>query len=115
MFVFNDYKTSTKYNEVRVPVSKELNRVINKFLKLNPDRKYLLQQNRAEKPLARNALGKLIPVIFRDTGKNVTLNIIRHVYVSEKVDLEAVKQFQVIANSMMHSSGEQMSYNKGDA
>jgi len=113
VFVFNDYKTSAKYNEVRIPVSKELNRFINKFLKLNPDRKYLLQQNRAEKPLTRNALGKLIPVIFRDTGKNVTLNIIRHVYVSEKVDLEAVKQFQVIANSMMHSSGEQMSYNKG--
>jgi len=113
VFVFNDYKTSAKYNEIRIPVSKELNRFINKFLKLNPGRKYLLQQNRAEKPLTRNALGKLIPVIFRDTGKNVTLNIIRHVYVSEKVDLAAVKQFQAIANCMMHSSAIQMTYNKG--
>tara|TARA_R110002012_G_scaffold231944_5_gene404669 strand:+ start:307 stop:1185 length:879 start_codon:yes stop_codon:yes gene_type:complete len=112
-FVFNDFKTKNKYNQVIIKVSKELNRVINKFLKLNPDRKYLLQQTRSEKPLTRNALGKLIPFIFKDTGKNVTLNIIRHVFVSEQVDLAAVKKFQEIASSMMHSSAEQMSYNKG--
>ena len=113
-FVFNDYKTSNKYNQMIIKVSKELNRVINKFLKLNPERKYLLQQARSEKPLTRNALGKLIPIIFKDTGKNVTLNIIRHVYVSEQVDLAAVKKFQEIAKNMMHSSAEQTSYNKGD-
>jgi len=112
-FVFNDYKTSNTYNQVRIKVGKELNRVINKFLKLNPDRKYLLQQVRSEKPLTRNALGKLIPVIFKETGKNVTLNIIRHVYVSEKVDLDAVKKFTEIAKNMMHSNSEQASYNKG--
>ncbi len=74
---------------------------------------YLLQQMRNPKPLSRNSLGKLIPQIFSATGKNVTLNIIRHVYVSEKVDLEAVKQFQEIAKSMMHDSTTQMDYNKG--
>ena len=113
-FVFNDYKTSNKYNQMIIKVSKELNRVINKFLKLNPERKYLLQQSRSQKPLTRNALGKLIPIIFKETGKNVTLNIIRHVYVSEQVDLAAVKKFQEIAKNMMHSSAEQTSYNKGD-
>ena len=110
-FIFNDYKTSSKYNTVRVPVSKDLNRVINKFLKLNPDRKYLLQ-NKKGFALTRNQLGKLIPIVFKDTKKNVTLNIIRHVYVSEKVDLEAVKSFKEIASNMMHSSGTQQEYNK---
>jgi len=111
-FILNDYKTSNKYNEVRVPVSKELNSVINKFLKLNQiDRKYLLE-NKKGGPMSRNQLGKLIPEVFKPTGKNVTLNIIRHVFVSEKIDLEAVKQFQNIASCMLHSSGEQQNYAK---
>tara|TARA_R110000803_G_scaffold37362_2_gene80504 strand:- start:247 stop:1116 length:870 start_codon:yes stop_codon:yes gene_type:complete len=110
-FIFNDYKTSNKYNEVRVPVSKELNKYINKFLKLNPDRKYLIQNKNGE-PVTRNFLGKLLPIIFKDTNKKVTLNIIRHCYVSEKVDLEAVKTFKEIAAAMMHSSGMQQEYNK---
>jgi integrase len=112
-FIFHDFKTANKYKEVIVPVSKELNKVINKFLKMHPDRKYLLQQMRNPKPLSRNSLGKLIPQIFSATGKNVTLNIIRHVYVTEKVDLEAVKQFQEIAKNMHHSFAEQTAYNKG--
>tara|TARA_R110000822_G_scaffold37678_2_gene105325 strand:- start:388 stop:1257 length:870 start_codon:yes stop_codon:yes gene_type:complete len=110
-FIFNDYKTSSKYNTVRIPVSKELNRVINKFLKLNPDRNYLLQ-NKKGFALTRNQLGKLIPIIFKETGKNVTLNIIRHCYISEKVDLEAVKSFKELAKNMMHSASMQEDYNK---
>tara|TARA_R110000823_G_scaffold127639_2_gene255054 strand:- start:820 stop:1695 length:876 start_codon:yes stop_codon:yes gene_type:complete len=113
-FVFNDYKTSKKYNEVRIPVSKELNKVINNFLKLNPERKYLLQKIRTESPLSRNALGKLIPIIFSPTGKNVTLNIIRHVFISEQVDLEAVKKFKEISKNMLHSSNTQQEYAKKD-
>jgi len=113
-FILNDYKTSNKYDEVRVPVSKELNRVLNKFLKLNEiDRKYLLQ-NKQGGPMSRNQLGKLIPEVFKATGKNVTLNIIRHVFVSESIDLEAVKQFQNIAACMLHSSSEQQNYAKLD-
>ena len=110
-FIFNDYKTSNKYNEVRVPVSKELNKYINKFLKLNPNRKYLVENKNGE-PVSRNFLGKLLPIIFKDTGKKVTLNIIRHCYVSEQVDLTAVKTFKELAKNMMHSSGMQQEYNK---
>jgi hypothetical protein len=110
-FIFNDYKTSNKYNEVRVPVSKELNKYINKFLKLNPNRTYLIQNKNGE-AVTRNFLGKLLPNIFKDTGKKVTLNIIRHCYVSEQVDLEAVKTFKELAKNMMHSASMQQDYNK---
>ena len=110
-FIFNDYKTSNKYNEVRVPVSKELNKYINKFLKLNPNRTYLIQNKNGE-AVTRNFLGKLLPIIFKDTGKKVTLNIIRHCYVSEKVDLEAVKSFKELASNMMHSASQQEEYHK---
>ena len=38
-FVFNDYKSANKYNTIDNPrkVNKQLNTVINKFLKLNTD------------------------------------------------------------------------------
>ena len=37
-------------------------------------------------------LGKKLPIIFKDTGKHVTLNIIRHVYISENIDIEQSKK-----------------------
>lgn len=114
VFIFNDYKTSKKYGQTRIPVSKELNAVINKFLKLNAGRKYLLQQKRGQTALTRNQLGKLIPQVFKDTGKNITLNIIRHVFISENVDLEAVKKHKELAGQMMHSGALQEEYAKTD-
>tara|TARA_R110001632_G_scaffold59568_3_gene144757 strand:+ start:328 stop:1209 length:882 start_codon:yes stop_codon:yes gene_type:complete len=110
-FVFNDYKTSRHHGTVMLPVNKELNTVINKFLKLNPERKYLLQGKNGL-PLSRNNLGKMITKIFASTGKQVSLNIIRHVYVSEKVDIEKIKEQNEIAASMMHSSDTQLDYAK---
>lgn len=112
-FVFRDYKTANKYNEVRIPVSKELNTVLNKFLKAHPNRKYLLQKKNGE-PLSRNALGKMIPSIFSDTGKHITLNLIRHMFVSENIDIEKIKADKQLAESMMHSSEEQSNYAKTD-
>jgi len=110
-FLFNDYKTSRHHGTVSLPVNKELNTVINKFLKLNPERKYLLQGKNGL-PLSRNNLGKMITKIFASTGKQVSLNIIRHVYVSEKVDIEKIKEQNELAASMMHSSGTQLDYAK---
>ena len=110
-FIFNDFKTSRKYGTVAIPVNKELNKVINKFLKLNPDRKYLLQ-GKDGKPLSRNNLGKMITKIFASTGKQVSLNIIRHVYVSENVDVDAIKKSKEIAKNMMHGQDEQLQYAK---
>ena len=110
-FIFNDFKTSRKYGTVAIPVNKELNKVINKFLKLNPDRKYLLQ-GKDGKPLSRNNLGKMITKIFASTGKQVSLNIIRHVYVSENVDVGAIKKSKEIAKNMMHGQDEQLQYAK---
>ena len=110
-FVFNDYKSANKYNTIEIKVNKQLNTVINKFLKLNPNRKYLLQ-NKQGLPLTRNNLGKKLPVIFKDTGKHVTLNIIRHVYISENIDIQKCKETKDLAKCMMHSSDVQLNYAK---
>ena len=110
-FVFNDYKSANKYNTITIPVNKKLNTVINKFLKLNPGRKYLLQ-NKSGLPITRNNLGKKLPVIFKDTGKHVTLNIIRHVYISENIDIQKCKETKDLAKCMMHSQSVQLEYAK---
>lgn len=110
-FVFNDYKSANKYNTITIPVNKKLNTVINKFLKLNPDRKYLLE-NKSGLPITRNNLGKKLPVIFKDTGKHVTLNIIRHVYISENIDIPKCKENKDLAKCMMHGQGIQLEYAK---
>lgn len=110
-FIFNDYKSANKYNTITIPVNKQLNTVINKFLKLNPGRKYLLQ-NKAGMPITRNALGKKLPVIFKDTGKHVTLNIIRHVYISENINIEQTKKNKELAKTMMHGQSVQLEYAK---
>ena len=56
----------------------------------------------------------MIPVIFSDTGKHITLNLIRHMVVSESIDIQKIKADKELATSMMHSPGEQENYAKTD-
>jgi len=114
VFIFRDYKTAGKYSEVKIPVSKELNTVLNKFLKAHPDRTYLLEKKRTMEPLTRNSMGKMLPEVFEQSGKHVTLNLIRHMYVSENINLDRIKKEKELAKQMMHDSGTQQTYAKND-
>ncbi len=114
VFVFRDYKTAGKYSEVKIPVSKELNTVLNKFLKAHPDRTFLLEKKRTMEPLTRNSMGKMLPEVFEESGKHVTLNLIRHMYVSENINLDRIKKEQELAKNMHHSSAVQQTYAKKD-
>ena len=114
LFVFRDFKTANKYTEVKVSVSKKLNTVINKFLKDHPNREYLLEKKRTREPLTRNALGKIIPTVFESTGKQVSLNILRHVYISEAIDIDQIKAQQELAKNMLHDPETQQQYAKTD-
>jgi len=83
-------------------------------LKDHPDRKYLLEKKRTREPLTRNALGKIIPTVFESTGKQVSLNILRHVYISEAIDIDAIKAQQELAKNMLHDPETQQQYAKTD-
>lgn len=112
-FIFNDYKSSSTYKTVAIPVNKALNTVINKYLKLNPGIKYLLRNEKNKTtPMSRNALGKQIPHIFESTGKHITLNMIRHIYITEHIDIEKTKEQNELATNMMHSGATQLTYAK---
>ena len=112
-FIFQDYKNVKSRGQVIIPVNKQINSVINKYMKLNPDIKYLLSNERKmSEPMSRNSLGKTIPKIFESTGKHITLNMIRHILASENINLEEEKKKKELADAMMHSSATQLNYAK---
>ncbi len=108
-FHFNEYKTSGKYGEKVVKVGKKLNSVINIWLKFNESDSFLI--NTKGEPLSANGLGKLIKSTFASTGKDITINMLRHIFISEKfpnVDDER----EEVAEKMGHSISQQAKYSK---
>tara|TARA_R110002073_G_scaffold130239_2_gene276924 strand:+ start:1 stop:921 length:921 start_codon:yes stop_codon:yes gene_type:complete len=109
-FIFQDYKTSGKHGKITQPIGKELNTIINKWLKVNTTNNFLIDQK--GNTLNANQLGKFISKAFAFTGKKITLNLLRHIYISENIDLEAIKKSKELAKSMHHSTGMQEMYAK---
>ena len=108
-FSFNEYKTAGKYGEKIIPVGKKLNSVINIWLKYNTSDSFLINTKGA--PLSANGLGKLIKTSFTPTGKDITINMLRHIFISEKfpnVDDER----EEVAEKMGHSTDQQALYSK---
>jgi len=50
--------------------------------------------------------------VFAGTGKHVTINLLRHIWITEGMDLEQRKREKELAGSMMHSLGMQENYAK---
>lgn len=109
-FIFQDYKTSGKHGKITQPIGKELNTIINKWLKVNKTDNFLIDQK--GHPLNANQLGKFITKAFKFTDKKITLNLLRHIYISEHIDLDAIKKSKDLAKSMHHSTGTQEMYAK---
>ena len=111
-FIFSEYKTSKSYDTKEVDLNSPLNKIMNIWLKHNKSG-FLLINNRGGK-LTSNGLGKLIPKVFETTNKHITLNLIRHIYISENVDLDAINKAKKLAEDMLHSSSTQVDYIKTD-
>ena len=111
-FIFQDYKTSKKHGRINQTINKDLNTIINKWLKVNKTDNFLIDQK--GHPMNANQLGKFITKAFDFTGKKITLNLLRHVYISENIDLEAIKKGQQLAKDMHHTPQLQEMYAKID-
>ena len=111
-FVFDHYKTSKAYGSKQVPLSKKMNAVINRFLNVrNPNQNFLLVNSKGE-PMSENTLCKHITRIFKPTGKNITANLIRHFYISERYPAEELEAKAEDADKMCHSVETQGKYSK---
>ena len=76
-FVMNDYKTSKKYKEKIIPVSKELEKIIRMYIRKNGDSENLF-------PLSRNAMSQLLIKTSKHyLDKSISTTMIRKIVASE--------------------------------
>ena len=111
-FVFNNYKTAKVYHQKKIiDVGTELNKVLNKWLKINTSDYLLL--NSIYEPFSKNGLTKFIQKIFGSNGKKVSVSMIRHAYLSSRYNADTQDKAS-IAESMMHSVSMQTELTKSE-
>ena len=114
-FVLNDYKTVKKYGTKTILLYPKLNTVINKYLKIkntaNIYSNLLLFNNKFE-PLSESLMSSYIGDAFISTGKKITANLIRHIFITEIALNLPLAARMVIASRMCHDISQQLCYNK---
>ena len=108
-FFFNAYKTKNKYGKQSVDIPSKLRYLIHRWTRRHPHDHLLF--NEKGMPLAQPRLTAKLNQIF---GKNISVNMLRHIFISEKVleDVPALQKLSNIANDMGHSVDQQMLYKK---
>lgn len=105
--VFNTYKTAKTYGQQRVTISKELKSILTKWIKINPTTYLLFDINK--NPLNSVKLGQRLNRIFSSVGDKVSVNSMRHTYLTDKYsDDIARKQDQTDTMTDMGSSVHQL-------
>ena len=62
--------------------------------------------------MSSNQLSKYINKVFEPTGKKVSANLLRHIYISEKFPVEKNREKEDIADKMGHGVDTQNTYAK---
>jgi len=109
-FSFGEYKTSKTYGIKKIDIGSKLNSVLNIYLKYH-DSKYLLLNNRAD-PMSANGLTKYIQKVFEPTGKKISANLLRHIYISEFITGPTLKEKEELGEKMGHNVATQELYKK---
>ena len=111
-FIFNSYKTSKTYGKQEVTIPKELTTIINKWVKVNPTDYLLFDVNM--NPLTAVKLNQRFNRIFG--GMKVSVNLMRHSYLTEKFGdtIEKEKQMNKTMTDMGSSLNMTKTYIKND-
>jgi hypothetical protein len=108
VFVMRDYKTSSAYGEVRIPVSQPAFAVLRDWFKhLGGHPEFLLG-----KEMSPTVVASHIEEAFKETGKKVGINLLRHAYIMEHLPAIAtdLTQRKNLADRMLHSIDRQGRY-----
>ena len=103
LIVLNSYKTEGKYGKKEIIVPPKLKKMIKLYLKFN---------EKILDGVTENNLGKMIKKVFVKDDKALSLNMLRHIYISSKVNTKVINKNKKIADGMMHSSNMQTGYIK---
>lgn len=111
--IFNDYKTHRTYGTQFVTINSELKKNLNAYLKKIKDLPVntLIFNENSLKPFTPSLLNKRLYQIF---NKHVSVNILRHSYITENVlkNMPKYTELETIANDMGHSTSQQILYKK---
>ena len=101
--IFNAYKTKKYYNQQSVDCPKELKSILNKWIKNNPN-DYLLFDANGNKLTSVKLNQRLVKVF----GNKTSVNIMRHVYLTDKFsdEIERQKKMDKVASDMGTSSSQ---------
>lgn len=110
-FILQKYKTSKTHAAKTFYPTDKLRNVIEDWVSLN-DTGFLFPTKKGDKSISENAFGKLIPKVFESTGKKITLNILRHVWISANVDHSVLDNNDALARAMCHTTATQRTYIK---
>ena len=117
IFLFQDFKTVKSTGIIGIKVGKDLNKVINEYLKvlkrqtLVKNNDYLLFNNKGE-AVDASGFGQSVGNAFKDTGKTVTVNLIRHIFLSSNADNWTLQKRKEVSRLMSHSLETQLTYAK---
>lgn len=101
-FSFNNYKTSARYGTKEIRVGQKLAKILKFWLEHNGGREYLLY-NAVDEPMTPQQISVRMKTIFKPTGKDITTNLIRSIYVTEKFPREENDDREETAHKMGHS------------
>ena len=108
-FILQDFKNVEKLGKVQIAIPKELNLVINLYLKYHSGNDFLL--NTRGFKMSSNSLGKFLMKIF-----GVNLNLIRKAHVNDVLDADKLQKEQEFHKSMLHTGAvAKKIYLKNDA
>ena len=107
------YKTANIYGVKKIVIGKVLNKVLNAFLKLHT-KEYLLYTCSQKRVLSANAMGHALKRVFMPTGKKISINMLRHIVISNWDSSPPLKEKEKLAGLMLHSTGTQALYTKHD-
>ena len=109
-FHFGDYKTSKSYGIKKIPVGKKLNSILNIWFKYNKSDNFLIDSRGGI--MTSNQLSKYLNKVFEPTGKKISANMLRHIFISENFPVKTELKKAVIADRMFHSVKTQSQYSK---
>lgn len=116
-FVFQKYKTAKSYGVNVVPMNDEIHQILINWMGINYS-DYLLTAYNPQldefRPISENALVKRVYNIFtKYKNKHVTINTLRHSYVSYKArNDQHLKEKKMVAKHMMHSTSMAETYRR---
>ena len=110
--ILQEFKTKKSQGKKRIPItSGKLTNILDEWLKLNTSG-YLFPTPDYSTHMTPNAFGKLIPKAFESIGKKITLNILRHIFISEHIDYKVLDEHASLASAMCHNVNTQKTYVK---